>query len=139
MDNRIKELRKKHNLTIMELGKKVGISGQSISLYERGQHEPRYETWHKLADCLGTSVPYLQGFGGGTVKQNGCNYCDHKEQVNCLKYMNKELESKNAKLEGKLSAYRQMLAALFDILSKEHENKTRNATADFSGVKDKRH
>lgn len=45
-----------------------------------------------------------------------------KEQVNCLKYINKALESKNAKIEGELSAYRQMLTVLFDILSKEHEN-----------------
>lgn len=41
-----------------------------------------------------------------------------KEQVSYLTDRNKALENKNAKLEGELSAYRQML----NILSKEHQD-----------------
>ena len=41
-----------------------------------------------------------------------------KEQVSYLKDRIKTLENKNAKLEGELSAYRQML----NILSKEHQD-----------------
>ena len=41
-----------------------------------------------------------------------------KEQINYIKDKNQELENKNAKLEGELSAYRQML----NILSKEHQD-----------------
>ena len=41
-----------------------------------------------------------------------------KEQVSYLKDRNETLENKNAKLEGELSAYRQML----NILSKEHQD-----------------
>ncbi|MDU7064139.1 MAG: helix-turn-helix transcriptional regulator, partial [Lactobacillus paragasseri] len=33
----------------------------TISQYERGKREPKLETWQKLADFFGVSVPYLQG------------------------------------------------------------------------------
>ena len=43
---------------------------------------------------------------------------DEKPQLKDLKDRNETLENKNAKLEGELSAYRQML----NILSKEHQD-----------------
>ena len=62
MKNRIKELRQKNNLTLKELGQKVGLATNTISRYETGKREPKLETWQKLADYFNVSVPYLQGF-----------------------------------------------------------------------------
>lgn len=45
MNNRIKELRKKNNLTLNETGKR----------------EPKLETWKKLADFFDVPIAYLQG------------------------------------------------------------------------------
>lgn len=61
MLNRIKELRNKNNLTLRALGQKVNMSSSRLSQYETGKREPKLETWQKLADFFGVSVPYLQG------------------------------------------------------------------------------
>lgn len=61
MNNRIKELREKNNLTLRGLGDKVNMSSSRISQYETGKREPKLETWKKLADFFNVSVPYLQG------------------------------------------------------------------------------
>ncbi|MCP9317820.1 helix-turn-helix domain-containing protein [Lactobacillus helveticus] len=61
MKNRIAELRKNKKASQEDVAKALGITRQAISLYERGEHEPRLETWQKLADFFGVSVPYIQG------------------------------------------------------------------------------
>ena len=59
--NRIKELRQSKGLTQAELAQKVGVSNQAIHYYENDKREPKMETWQKLADYFGVSVPYIQG------------------------------------------------------------------------------
>ena len=59
--NRIEELRKKRGMGQKELAEKIETPQQAISLYERGDREPKLETWQKLANFFGVSVPYLQG------------------------------------------------------------------------------
>lgn len=59
--NRIRELRIMQGLTMSELGKRVGCSEASISYYELGKREAKYETLLKLAEALDTSVDYLLG------------------------------------------------------------------------------
>ena len=64
--NRIKELRKKADISIDQLSlelkeKGINISASAISKYEREQRKPKIETWQALADFFGVSVPYLQG------------------------------------------------------------------------------
>lgn len=59
--NRIKELRKSKGLTQAELAQKVGVSNQAIHYYENDKREPKMETWQKLADYYGVSVPYIKG------------------------------------------------------------------------------
>ena len=61
MKNRIAELRKKKKVSQASVAEALGITRQAISLYERGEHEPKLETWQKLANFFGVSVPYLQG------------------------------------------------------------------------------
>ncbi|WP_436341477.1 helix-turn-helix domain-containing protein [Lactobacillus johnsonii] len=73
MLNRIKELRNKNNLTLRALGQKVNMSSSRLSQYETGKREPKLETWQKLADFFGVSVPYLQGFG--ISKKDAINIC----------------------------------------------------------------
>lgn len=59
--NRIKELRKSKNVTLQEVSEKTGISITSLSFYEKGQRNPKIETWQKLATYFDVSVGYLQG------------------------------------------------------------------------------
>lgn len=59
--NRIKELRQKNNLTLKELGQKIGMANNTLSQYETGKRKPKLETWNKLAEYFNVSIPYLQG------------------------------------------------------------------------------
>ncbi len=61
MSNRIRELRNEQNLTLKELGEKVGLAPNTISQYETGDREPKLKTWIKLADFFDVPVSYLQG------------------------------------------------------------------------------
>lgn len=61
MKNRLKEERMKKSLSLEQVGKGVGLATNTISRYETGKREPKLETWQKLADFFGVSVPYLQG------------------------------------------------------------------------------
>lgn len=61
MQNRLKELRHKKNLTLRELGEKVGMCNSTLSQYETNKREPKLETWQKLADFFNVPVDYLLG------------------------------------------------------------------------------
>ncbi len=59
--NNMRTLRKRRKLTMKELGKAVGVSESTISLYETGKHEPDIATMQRIADVLGVSVDMLIG------------------------------------------------------------------------------
>lgn len=61
MQNRLKELRHEKNLTLRELGEKVGMRNSTLSQYETNKREPKLKTWQKLADFFNVPVPYLKG------------------------------------------------------------------------------
>ncbi|MCC4341638.1 helix-turn-helix domain-containing protein [Limosilactobacillus reuteri] len=64
--NRIRELRKEKGLTLKELSQQLKdkgtpLSASSLIKYERGERQPKLETWIKLADFFKVTVSYLQG------------------------------------------------------------------------------
>ena len=61
--NRIKQLRKDKNMTLVELGKQVGLPKGTLSRYENGTREPKEPTWQALANFFNVSVDYLKGYG----------------------------------------------------------------------------
>lgn len=61
MQNRIKEIRQEKNLSQTDIAKALGVTRQAISLYEKGDREPKLETWQKLADFFNVPVDYLLG------------------------------------------------------------------------------
>lgn len=61
MNNRLKELRKKHNLTQEELAKKLKISKSSYGLYERGKQDLSILVLLKLSRFYNTSPDYIIG------------------------------------------------------------------------------
>ncbi len=59
MENRLKELREKYNLTQEELGAKVGVSRQTIISIEKGKYSPSLILAYKLSQVLGLSIEAL--------------------------------------------------------------------------------
>lgn len=53
---RLAALRKAAGLTFYALGKKAGVSQQTIAHLERGRNGPTWEVVQKLADALGVEV-----------------------------------------------------------------------------------
>lgn len=76
MSNRIKELRLEKGLSQRKLAEETGISQQSLSFYEKGDRNPKIETWQKLADYFDVPVTYLQGITNDEVKKNTENIFD---------------------------------------------------------------
>ena len=58
---RIKELRKQHGLSQIELGKVLNIAQNTLSAYERGSRDPDTDTLASIAQYFGVSVDYLLG------------------------------------------------------------------------------
>ena len=61
MQNRIRELRKQHKITMKQLGEVIGVAESTISQYETGKREPDNETLLRLGEYFGVSVDYLLG------------------------------------------------------------------------------
>lgn len=61
MINRIREVRKKQDLTLKELGTMVGAAESTMSQYEKGRREADHETLLKISKALGVTVGYLLG------------------------------------------------------------------------------
>lgn len=61
MANRIRELRAEKNISQVRLAVVIGVTSDAVGKYERGDREPKLETWQKLAEYFGVSVGYLQG------------------------------------------------------------------------------
>lgn len=59
--NRLKELRKEKNITLVELSKELDIPRSTLSRYENGDSEPKQETWDKIAAFFDVSTAYLMG------------------------------------------------------------------------------
>jgi transcriptional regulator with XRE-family HTH domain len=56
---RVKEIRNKHNLSQERFGKKIGLSGKTISSYETGRCIPPLKVLDKISDVYGVPVVLL--------------------------------------------------------------------------------
>lgn len=61
MKIRLKELRKRKNITQLKLAMDLGMNQNSISRYETGERQADYETLIAFADYFNVSIDYLLG------------------------------------------------------------------------------
>ena len=99
MKNKIKELRQKNNLTLKELGQKIGMANNTISRYETGKREPKLEAWQKLADYFNVSVPYLQGYAEINIP-NDLKFESKQDAIDCIEKIMKDLDISKEDLEN---------------------------------------
>jgi len=57
--NRIRQLRKRRNMTQEELAEVLNVSSAAISLWETNNRQPDYNTLEKIANLFNVSVDYL--------------------------------------------------------------------------------
>ena len=58
---RLKELRKKKDLSQLRLAKEMNTTQNTVSRYETGEREPGIDELVKMADYFNVSVDYLIG------------------------------------------------------------------------------
>jgi putative transcriptional regulator len=56
MDNRIKELRARYNLTQDELARKVGVRRETIVFLEKGKYNPSLKLAHDIANIFNVKI-----------------------------------------------------------------------------------
>ncbi len=61
LNQRIKTLRTARGLSQVELGKKLGVSKQSVSNWENDNIQPSIDMLIRIAQFFGTSTDYLLG------------------------------------------------------------------------------
>lgn len=59
MQNRIKELRARHNLTQEELARQVGVRRETILFLEKNKYNPSLKLAHDIARALKTTIDVL--------------------------------------------------------------------------------
>ena len=91
--NQKKKKKKKNNLTLKELGQKIGMANNTLSQYETGKREPKLETWQALADFFNVSVPYLQGIDEGIYDLK------FPTKAEAIAFIHKIMKAQNIKLE----------------------------------------
>lgn len=57
--NQLRKLRQSHKLTQIELAKRLGLSYSAISMYERGERQPNFETLEAIADFFNVPMSTL--------------------------------------------------------------------------------
>lgn len=62
LGDRLRDLRKKHDLTRKELADKLKLTYAALSKYETNEREPDYETLQKIANYFHVSLDYLLDF-----------------------------------------------------------------------------
>lgn len=72
--NRLKEYRSRLGINQTELGKKAGVSRQTISLIERGDYSPSVTLALKLAKICETTVEEIFIYVEGQTEGRGGNY-----------------------------------------------------------------
>lgn len=61
MGDRLRDARQRKNLSLLQLAEICCTSKSRISMYERGERNPKHEMLEKLARALSVDVDYLMG------------------------------------------------------------------------------
>lgn len=74
--NRIRECRQNKKLTLKQLSEELAkhdfnISADALGKYERGNREPKLETWMKLAEFFDVPISYITGASNEPNKDTG--------------------------------------------------------------------
>ncbi|MEN8907617.1 MAG: helix-turn-helix transcriptional regulator [Clostridiales bacterium] len=86
MNNKIRELRKKQQVTISKLAKELNVSERSITSYEVGTRDLSTENLKKLANIFNCSIDYI------LMLTDIKSLNEHKEYIDVLsKAINKGL------------------------------------------------
>lgn len=86
---KLNELRNTNGLSLSELGDKLNISGQAISLLEKGKRLPSFDVLMSISDYFNVSLDYLVGRKSKEKNyKNNSNF--HHHDTPALRYCQEE-------------------------------------------------
>lgn len=65
MNNRIKELRARHNLSQLELAQRVGVRRETIVFLEKGKYNPSLKLAYDISKVFALPIEEVFSFGDG--------------------------------------------------------------------------
>lgn len=119
--NRIRELREEKGMSLSALAKELNMTASAIGNYERGEREPKIETWGKLAKFFNVPTAYLMGISDekeSTIKTRDELEKIYNNKKEIKEKINSELEEINTKFSDKINLH------FFNRELKEQEKKT---------------
>lgn len=109
---KLKELRKKHNLTQGKLGEKLSLSESTINKYENGTALPQFETMRSIATIFNVSMDELYGTQPkGILSLYGIS----EQQIKILQELTELFRNDNISVQKNLSS--QQYAVLGEIVT----------------------
>lgn len=88
---RLKELRKKKNLSQTKAAERLGLTRSTISAYERNNITPRLEVLLKMATLYDASLDYIVGFEKNpSISLNGLNENQQRLVTDVVERMKQE-------------------------------------------------
>lgn len=119
--NKIKDLRKEHNITQTELANVLGISDRAVGYYEAGEREPDYRTLSKIASYFNVSIDYLLGMS------------ETRNIMTKLEYYRTTAGLSQLELAEKLGMSQQRISA-YELGKRQPDLDTLKLFSDFFGI-----
>lgn len=126
---RIKEARKNAGLTQKELGARLGVAYQTLAQWENDLRNPKQKTIQRIADALGVSFSYLQGWDEAMSElySAGMSIVDLADELNIP--VDKILDVISSREPGSAEAIKK-IAKVAQLMSKEKKKELCHAV-DF--------
>ena len=118
--NRIRELRKTHKMNQIDLAKKMNVSSQVISNWERGYTELPSNDLKKLSEIFNVSADYLLGRENNKVSTNAMDI-EYKEFESFFSDPNNRIHFRE--MAESPEEMREKLWEYWDLLKKAQNNK----------------
>lgn len=116
---KIKEFRKKNNLTQEELGKKIGVGLSTISGYERGTNSPDNDKLYSLSKVLGVTVnDFFPSIEDGNILERAEGKFKNKVSAEDMRFLQELAEE----LSSKTGNEREKFLQSVEIAIRVHQN-----------------
>ena len=76
---RLKQLRKEHGMTQMQLAEKLGVAGGTVAMWETGKRTPNFEMVDNICDLFDRRIDYVMGSSDDKTPY----HMTEEEQIDC--------------------------------------------------------
>lgn len=124
---RLKDLRKKNNMTQKDLAKRLGVVRTAVANYETGRTIPDSETLNHLANILDTTTDYLLGRTDNPSPINETEPSIDEEIAQIMKDLGPDVTLQFYDLKGMSDEEKEDLKLFLQLLKAKRKKKNENS------------